>query len=47
MPFAREVTAALLGKPERADWRQCELGRDGEERIAEALRNKFGPYDIN
>lgn len=44
--FVREVAAALAGKPDKADWRKCELGRDGEERAAEALRERFSEFDI-
>ena len=46
MTFAREVAAALAGRPDRADWKACEVGREGEERAAEALRERFREHDI-
>jgi len=46
MGFVREVAAALAGKPDKADWKKCEVGREAEEQAAEELRAAFGDYDL-
>ena len=51
--FGREVLATLLGAPQRADWKNClpKLTVGGadlatlEGGLADALKQKFGPYD--
>ncbi|XP_068024595.1 CWF19-like protein 1 isoform X2 [Melanerpes formicivorus] len=46
--FGREVLAseALLGVPQRADWRQCAAERSEEEAQARAFRRDFQPFDF-
>lgn len=45
--FARQVLANVLGIPDRADWRNCELPDDQETEIANDFRNSFKPFDKN
>ncbi|TIC67487.1 hypothetical protein E3Q01_01253 [Wallemia mellicola] len=45
--FARQVLANVLGIPDRADWRNCELPDDQETEIANDFRNAFNPFDKN
>lgn len=47
--FGREViaSAALLNCPERVDWRQCNLTKEQESKVAEAMRKRFKPFAFN
>ena len=45
MNFGREWVAELLGMSERADWKQCNLGRSGEERLVEDFKSMFQRFD--
>jgi hypothetical protein len=44
MGFVREVAAVCCGKPDRADWKLCDLGREGEEKVADAMREKLKAF---
>jgi len=44
--FGREVAAALLGMPEKTQWKNCELSPEEEEKLVDKLREEYGPYDI-
>eukprot|EP00698_Gefionella_okellyi_P021936 TRINITY_DN719_c0_g1_i1.p1 TRINITY_DN719_c0_g1~~TRINITY_DN719_c0_g1_i1.p1 ORF type:complete len:551 (+),score=110.61 TRINITY_DN719_c0_g1_i1:123-1775(+) len=44
--FAREVCAAILQMPQRADWRACTLSREEEERAAEEFKARFKKHDF-
>ncbi|XP_077180287.1 CWF19-like protein 1 isoform X3 [Paroedura picta] len=48
LQFGREVLAseAILGMPDRADWRSCQMGREEEGVAAQAFRQAFAPFDI-
>ncbi|KAK9409247.1 CWF19-like 1 [Crotalus adamanteus] len=48
LQFGREVLAseAILGMPERADWRSCQTGRDEETAAAQDFRQAFEPFDF-
>ncbi|XP_063146677.1 CWF19-like protein 1 isoform X4 [Candoia aspera] len=48
LQFGREVLAseAILGMPERADWRSCQTGREEETAAAQAFRQAFEPFDF-
>ncbi|KAG8126733.1 hypothetical protein E2320_021819 [Naja naja] len=48
LQFGREVLAseAILGMPERADWRSCQTGRDEEIAAAQDFRQAFEPFDF-
>ncbi|XP_062436560.1 CWF19-like protein 1 isoform X2 [Rhea pennata] len=48
LQFGREVlaSAALLGLPHRADWRQCTAARPEEVAAAQAFRRDFQPFDF-
>ncbi|KAG6769985.1 hypothetical protein POTOM_025652 [Populus tomentosa] len=45
--FGREVLAGLLNMPERADWRNCALGKDEETKMAEEFKKQFEEMDPN
>jgi len=45
MQFGREVCAALLGTPDKADWRNCTADEQGEEARAAAFKALFETYD--
>ncbi|XP_070799316.1 CWF19-like protein 1 [Pituophis catenifer annectens] len=48
LQFGREVLAseAILGMPERADWRSCQTGRDEEIAAVQDFRQAFEPFDF-
>lgn len=45
LQFGRAVAAALLGCPERDDWKACVVTEPEEAAAAEAFRAAFAPYD--
>lgn len=45
--FGRQVLAGLLNMPERADWRNCALGKDEETKMAEEFKKQFEELDPN
>ncbi|KAL7189266.1 hypothetical protein ACSBR1_039003 [Camellia fascicularis] len=45
--FGREVLAGLLNKADRADWRNCKLNKEEEEKMVENFKNHFKEYDPN
>ncbi|CAK7352628.1 unnamed protein product [Dovyalis caffra] len=45
--FGREVLAGLLNMPDRADWRNCTLGKEEETKMAEEFKKKFEELDPN
>jgi len=46
LSFGRAVLANLVGKPERADWKNCKVRENQEIQMAEAFKAKFKKYDI-
>ncbi|PHT73534.1 Zinc finger CCCH domain-containing protein 59 [Capsicum annuum] len=45
--FGREVLAGLLNVADKADWRNCKLGKEDETKMAERFKNAFQEYDPN
>eukprot|EP00252_Welwitschia_mirabilis_P025628 TRINITY_DN8096_c0_g1_i1.p1 TRINITY_DN8096_c0_g1~~TRINITY_DN8096_c0_g1_i1.p1 ORF type:complete len:576 (-),score=113.47 TRINITY_DN8096_c0_g1_i1:191-1918(-) len=45
MQFGREVLANILGKPERSDWRNCQLSNVEESAMAEDFKKRFSMFD--
>ncbi|XP_021715122.1 zinc finger CCCH domain-containing protein 64-like isoform X1 [Chenopodium quinoa] len=45
--FGREVMAGLLKMPDRADWRNCKLSKDEEEKFVEDFKSRFKNFDPN
>lgn len=45
--FGREVLAGLLKMPDRADWRNCKLGKDEEVKVVEDFKSRFKNFDPN
>ncbi|XP_057969244.1 zinc finger CCCH domain-containing protein 64 isoform X2 [Malania oleifera] len=45
--FGREVLAGLLNKADRADWRNCEVSKEEEMKMADSFRNRFEVFDPN
>ncbi|KAF5935217.1 hypothetical protein HYC85_026346 [Camellia sinensis] len=45
--FGREVLAGLLNKADRADWRNCKLSKEEEEKMVESFKNRYKEYDPN
>ncbi|KAJ3683350.1 hypothetical protein LUZ60_013577 [Juncus effusus] len=43
--FGREVLAGLLGKAERADWRNCKLSKEEETEMVEKFKAGFSNFD--
>lgn len=43
--FGREVLAGVLGRPERAFWKACEVGKEAETESAEAFKQIFANFD--
>ena len=43
--FGRTVVAALAGKPERADWKNCEASPAEEEKRTADFKDKFKAWD--
>ncbi|GLT79082.1 hypothetical protein SLA2020_505890 [Shorea laevis] len=43
--FGREVLAGLLNMAERADWKNCVLGKEEEMKMAENFKKKFEVFD--
>ena len=42
--FARRVACAILGTPEREDWKACVLPRETETKIANDFRTGFEKF---
>ncbi|KAL6080579.1 CWF19 like cell cycle control factor 1 [Balamuthia mandrillaris] len=45
MNLGREIAAALMGQPEKADWRQCVLTKEEEVQLAKDFKKAFRPFD--
>jgi len=45
--FGREVLAGLLNKADRADWRNCKLSKEEEEKMVGNFKNRFKEYNPN
>ncbi|KAK4727680.1 hypothetical protein R3W88_032597 [Solanum pinnatisectum] len=45
--FGREVLAGLLNIADRADWRNCKVGKEEETKMVERFKNGFQEYDPN
>ncbi|KAL8498124.1 hypothetical protein ACS0TY_021451 [Phlomoides rotata] len=45
--FGREVLAGLLNMADKADWRNCQLSKDEETKMAEHFKSQFKEYDPN
>ncbi|TYJ29597.1 hypothetical protein E1A91_A06G078800v1, partial [Gossypium mustelinum] len=43
--FGREVVAGLLNVADRADWRNCTIGKDEETKLAENFKKRFQVFD--
>ncbi|XP_007012827.2 PREDICTED: zinc finger CCCH domain-containing protein 64 isoform X1 [Theobroma cacao] len=43
--FGREVLAGLLNMADRADWRNCTLGKEEETKLAENFKKLFDVFD--
>ncbi|KAL2553721.1 Zinc finger CCCH domain-containing protein 64 [Forsythia ovata] len=43
--FGREVMAGLLNIADKADWRNCQLSKDEESKMAEGFKSQFEEYD--
>jgi hypothetical protein len=43
--FGREVVAKAIGKPERADWKLCEVDKEQESGMTETLKTAFRQFD--
>ncbi|KAL2533213.1 Zinc finger CCCH domain-containing protein 64 [Abeliophyllum distichum] len=43
--FGREVMAGLLNIADKADWRNCQLSKDEESKMAEGFKSRFEEYD--
>eukprot|EP00735_Rhodelphis_limneticus_P008038 TRINITY_DN20789_c0_g1::TRINITY_DN20789_c0_g1_i1::g.10717::m.10717 TRINITY_DN20789_c0_g1::TRINITY_DN20789_c0_g1_i1::g.10717 ORF type:complete len:225 (-),score=33.99,sp/Q84WU9/C3H64_ARATH/35.59/2e-37,CwfJ_C_1/PF04677.10/2.2e-28,CwfJ_C_2/PF04676.9/4.6e-15 TRINITY_DN20789_c0_g1_i1:203-805(-) len=44
LQFGRELMAKVLGKPERANWKECQLPKNAEEMLANSFKMRFGPF---
>ncbi|KAK4483663.1 hypothetical protein RD792_010864 [Penstemon davidsonii] len=45
--FGREVLAGLLNIADKADWRNCQLSKDEEAKMADSFKSRFEEYDPN
>ncbi|CAA3005513.1 zinc finger CCCH domain-containing 64 [Olea europaea subsp. europaea] len=45
--FGREVMAGLLNIADKADWRNSQLSKDEETKMAEGFKSRFKEYDPN
>lgn len=45
LQFGREVSAKILGIPERSDWRICKVSKNEETEAAETFKKEFQSYD--
>jgi len=46
MGYARDAVAALVGQPEKADWRNCKMDSVEEETAAvDAFKARFAKFD--
>ncbi|KAL3829987.1 hypothetical protein ACJIZ3_018789 [Penstemon smallii] len=45
--FGREVLAGLLNIADKADWRNCQLSKDEETKMADSFKTRFEEYDPN
>ncbi|XP_022754881.1 zinc finger CCCH domain-containing protein 64-like isoform X2 [Durio zibethinus] len=43
--FGREVLAGLLNMADRADWRNCTIGKEEETKLAENFKKRFEVFD--
>jgi hypothetical protein len=41
----REVIAKAIGRPERADWKLCEVDKEQESGMTETLKSAFRQFD--
>ena len=46
MQFGTTVAAHVLGRPERANWKNCLQSEEQETALAEAFRTAFEPFDF-
>jgi hypothetical protein len=44
MNFAREVVASIIGKPERAAWKNCAATKEEEAQAVEKFNTFFSEY---
>lgn len=45
MEIGRELVAALIGKPERSEWKACVLSKPDEIKEVSAIKQAFKPFD--
>ncbi|KXN86945.1 Zinc finger CCCH domain-containing protein 59, partial [Leucoagaricus sp. SymC.cos] len=45
LQFGRQVLVALLGVPDRMDWKACMLSEDEDRADAQAFKTAFAPFD--
>ena len=46
MHFGTELSARVIEKPERANWKNCVQSEDEESKLAESFRNSFKEFDV-
>ena len=46
MSYLSQIAAKMIGKPERANWKNCVKSEDEEHQLAEKFRNSFQIYDF-
>lgn len=44
--FGREVLAQVLGSPERAHWKACQVSKEEEAAATDAFKDAFAPFDF-
>lgn len=44
--FQRECLAAMIKKPDRADWKHCRLDEAKETELTDQIKEKFAPFDF-
>ncbi|ETW09345.1 hypothetical protein H310_01717 [Aphanomyces invadans] len=47
MQFGRDAVAALLKVPRRGNWKYCVVPKDQEEKMAQAFKAAFAPFDFS
>ncbi|XP_066588758.1 CWF19-like protein 1 isoform X2 [Prorops nasuta] len=49
LQFGREVLASdrILDLNDRADWRDCQMDKEGETELAKKIRKQFAPFDLD
>ncbi|XP_051114303.1 zinc finger CCCH domain-containing protein 64 [Andrographis paniculata] len=45
--FGREVMAGLLNMPDKADWKNCQMSKEDETKMAASFKSQFEEYDPN